>query len=271
MPTSNAFEIMRPGQPVRLTAAQAQKWTDAAKRADGQPGAQMAEAIARSGRAGVVPIKNGSGADLARFGILGIDGPLFTPASFLEEFKNRIALSGVALAAPAHLGRFAVALEPITDGAIGRAVVSGLVVCKVTKGADRDYRYAEAVAATPGALRAVDSGSARILWHESGSGEKWAIVDVGSDPVAAPFPITMTQTGGSQGTNAAAASWTYTVAHGVTAATLGTGVNPVSAPHLWRRPTLGQVAKATAGLAYTNASGQLVITWCNEVVGPGAC
>ena len=85
------------------------------------------------------------------------------------------------------------------------------------------------------------------------------------------FPITMAQTGGSQGTNAAAASWTYTVTDTLSGATIGTGVNPVNSPHLWRRPSIGQMVAATAGLAYRTAAGALVITWTNEVEGPEAC
>jgi hypothetical protein len=85
------------------------------------------------------------------------------------------------------------------------------------------------------------------------------------------FPISLTQTGGSQGTASAAASWTYTVTETASALQLGTSVNPVNAPHLWRRPSLGQMVAATAGLAHYNESGAFIIDWINEVPGPGAC
>lgn len=267
MPTSDPFGLARPGQPVRFSAAQVAKWTDAAKRVPPGNGRGRDQRLP----AGVALLKNTSGADLARFGVIGIGSPLFDPASALTAFQRELVLVGVELTAPAHLGRFAVALEPIADDAIGRVVVSGPCIVKVDKAADRDYRCAEMIASTPGKLRAVDGGSARILWHETGTGEKWAVVDIGAEPAAPIFPITMSQTGGSNGTASAAASWTYTVTHAITSASLGTTVNPTTSPHLWRRPSLGQMAAATAGLAFTNASGQLVITWCNETPGPAAC
>ena len=46
-------------------------------------------------RADIVLVKNASGADCPRFGVLGIDGPIFGPADNLNEFKNRIALKCV--------------------------------------------------------------------------------------------------------------------------------------------------------------------------------
>jgi hypothetical protein len=85
------------------------------------------------------------------------------------------------------------------------------------------------------------------------------------------FPVTLAQTGGAQGTNAAAASWTYTVTDTLSGASLGTGIDPVAAPHLWRRRSPGQMSVATAGLAYYTAAGVLTITWTNEANIEEAC
>jgi hypothetical protein len=111
------------------------------------------------------------------------------------------------------------------------------------------------------------------LWNSAAGEVRGLAVGLGSKlrKAGEVFPVTLAQTGGSQGTNAAAASWTYTVTDTITSASLGTAVNPVSSPHLWRRPSIGQLAAATAGLAYFTTVGVLVIIWVNEAVGPGAC
>ena len=44
----------------------------------------------------IVPIRNSSGVDQARNGILGITGPLITPSDNLDEFLQRVALDGAA-------------------------------------------------------------------------------------------------------------------------------------------------------------------------------
>ena len=85
------------------------------------------------------------------------------------------------------------------------------------------------------------------------------------------FPITLAQTGGAQGTNAAAATWTYTVTDTETGEALGAAVDPTAAPHLWRRRSLGQMSVATAGLSHRTAAGVLVIDWTNEANIEEAC
>ena len=45
--------------------------------------------------ADVVLVRNDSGADVGRFGILGIGGPIITPEDNLDEFKRMVAVSGV--------------------------------------------------------------------------------------------------------------------------------------------------------------------------------
>lgn len=94
-----------------------------------------------------------------------------------------------------------------------------------------------------------------------------------SPPAPILFPILMTQTGGSAGSNSAACSFTYTVTD-VDSNSLGTSVNPSSSPHTHKRPNLGTMAAATAGLAYygNNANDpELRIVWCNEVISVSEC
>ncbi|RJQ82501.1 MAG: hypothetical protein C4519_07805, partial [Desulfobacteraceae bacterium] len=63
--------------------------------------------------ADMVIVKNASGADRARFEILGINTPVITPTDNLDQFLNRPALSGVVPTAANHWGKFVVLAEPI--------------------------------------------------------------------------------------------------------------------------------------------------------------
>ena len=89
------------------------------------------------------------------------------------------------------------------------------------------------------------------------------------------FPVNLTKTGGTQGTESAPASWTYDVKDVETGETLASGVNPVSSPHKWRRPSVGQMIAATFGYAHYGPDGsggeQLVLGWINEMVEQEAC
>lgn len=124
----------------------------------------------------VVLVRNDSGAAAARFGILGVSGPIITPTVNLEEFKRRVALSGVAPTAD-HEDAFVVLLEPLAAGAVGEAVISGAVQVAVDVAAESDTTCG-AVASDAAKLKS-GVGSNRILWKEAGTGTKWAVVRVG--------------------------------------------------------------------------------------------
>src|SRR5688500_18479400 len=47
------------------------------------------------GSADVVTVRNDSGADLDQFGVLGIDGAIFTPTDNSNLFKSRVLLKGI--------------------------------------------------------------------------------------------------------------------------------------------------------------------------------
>lgn len=85
------------------------------------------------------------------------------------------------------------------------------------------------------------------------------------------FPVTLTQVSGAQGSAAAAATWTYDVTDSITAEALGSNVDPTASPHLHQRPTVGQMKKATAGLAYYRADRTLVLATVNEQADQEAC
>lgn len=136
-------------------------------------------------------VKNTSGGDLDRFSVVGIDGVIISPDDNLDQFKSRIALTGVTPTAD-HAGKFAVLLEPAADGQLVRAAIDGLTVCKVeaTPPGSVD-RFADIEAGTTDHLVAKASGAARIIWRQAGTGATWAVVRLG-DSLGGTLPAEIT-------------------------------------------------------------------------------
>ena len=146
---------------------------------------------------GVFKLKNSSGLDIATGGVVGVSGPLYTPAENLAEFKNVTPLEAVEPVVADHSGgRWAVALELTADEKIGRFCVSGVVPVRVYITAAAD-QYCDVIAAetvgTEDCYLGTGKSGARILWRENeGSGAEgieWAIVRLGADSDLTPFEL----------------------------------------------------------------------------------
>ena len=226
---------------------------------------------------GVTLVKNNSGVAITRFGVLGVDGPIFLPSDSLDAFKRDVVLTGSTPVAVSHTGKFVVALEPIAAGDIGKACADGVCITQVNFPDPNVSNpcFAEISNGVTTSLFARHRGDAEILWHEGvpgGGGTVWAIVRIGDSNAAAIFPVNLTQVGGVDGTGASPATWTYDV---FDALPLGgfdpnlppivSAADPTAAPSVWARPPTGSVVKATAGLAFYDDSNALALAWINEV------
>jgi len=129
-------------------------------------------------QADIVRIRNDSGYARSRFDILGVDDVVISPTDNLDEFKSRPALAGVKPDVKKHIARFAVLLEPLAASAIGMAVVAGVTVVQVDV-KDEGHWCAEVEDEGTDHLVSAGAGSAKILWKESGTGVKWAVVRLG--------------------------------------------------------------------------------------------
>lgn len=129
---------------------------------------------------GIIKVRNNTGAR-ERFDVLGLDTPIVDPGVNLPEFKNRPTFNGSTPTLPDHRGRFAVLLEPLDAGTIGRGIVSGVTVCRLwVELGEEGYQFAEAADGITSYLQIAESGSAQVLWREPGLGLKWAIVRLGN-------------------------------------------------------------------------------------------
>lgn len=129
--------------------------------------------------ADIVLVKNDSGEDVPRFGVLGIDGVIFTADDNLLEFQARVAFTGITPAEADHAGKFVICLDPIADGKIGRAWVSG--VCHVQVDfTDAGHKFCDVKGTDRTKLASSTTGSARILYRDgTGTGTKWCVVRMG--------------------------------------------------------------------------------------------
>lgn len=144
---------------------------------------QLLEKAGTDQRTGIVAIYNSStdGNTRSRFHVLTIDTSSvpISPTNNLYEFQRCPIFTGVVAANVND--QIAILLEPIIFNRIGQAVVDGVVPVQIDV-TDSTHKYATATVGVYSYLTSSSKpnrGSARILWKESGTGTKWAIVRLG--------------------------------------------------------------------------------------------
>lgn len=129
-------------------------------------------------------IKNSSGADRDRYSILGIDDALIEPSDDLAHLQNlpEPLFDGKTPLVADHLGKWALLLEPIKAGKIGRAAIGGCLLAElnVPGGSTYPHPYAD-ISNSSTVLTSNWYGAAEILagpWTYSG--KRWAYVRIGN-------------------------------------------------------------------------------------------
>ena len=152
--------------------------------------------LAKAGVSPTVKIFNDSGSARDQYEVLGIDEPHITPTENETEFRAaRLTLSGSTPDIASHVGKFAVLAEPIPEDGVGNAWIAGTFPARININSETDT-HADIEDGETGYLTSATSGTAVILWKESGTGTKWAVVRIG---------------GGSSGTSETPINNTYTV------------------------------------------------------------
>lgn len=144
---------------------------------DRQSGLSMQAKGAR-GNNDFVLVKNISGSDVGRFGVLGIAGILFNPQTALPAFVSRTVFTGEMPTESHQTGRFLICAEPIRNGAIGRAWADGIVTTRIFV-QDASHNYATVKPNDATQLISALEGLCYILYKEAGTGQKWAVVRYG--------------------------------------------------------------------------------------------
>lgn len=145
---------------------------------------------------GIIQVKNASGGDLPAFGILGIDAPVYTPTDSVNMFALKTALRGITPTS-SHVSKFVVAMGPIGSNAAGDCVLSGFAICKIDV-TDASHTRADVKASDNTKLASGSVGAAQIVWRETGTGTKWAIIRLGGEvPLNRLVKTTVTHSPGS--------------------------------------------------------------------------
>ncbi len=164
---------VQPGEPLNIPAPQWNGMLNLLERSDG----------AGPGRSGgfrnsvTCEIRNDTGQDLPRFGLVGLGDPLILPSDNEDEFLRRVILSGELIDAESAFDlKWGITLQPILNNQYGIIVVQGLCYAKL------DDNTATTAAPKDGSidtLTKADCGLARVIWRATGSGAQWAIVCLG--------------------------------------------------------------------------------------------
>jgi hypothetical protein len=125
-------------------------------------------------------VKNGSGVDIDRFGVIGIDSIPYTPDDNETGFFGGIKFTGDKPTWK-RAQSFAIVLEPIKDGTFGLCQFTGLVQCRLI-GSEK-IKSAGPVSDSVDYLSTLRGGSATVLYDEGDDGsvttERWGIVCLG--------------------------------------------------------------------------------------------
>jgi hypothetical protein len=172
------FEHKTTGQPLQIFAAEYNACLDAAKAY--QKGLMHIGSESNAIQSTTMLVKNSSGTDVPLGGVLALDAPLISPTDNLTEFQTNLALNGL-LPDWTHSDKLAIAAEYIVNGQIGKMIIDGIAVCQVYVNYELD-KYADMSHSATGAnaVNYLYSGGtgAQILWKESGTGAKWAVINM---------------------------------------------------------------------------------------------
>lgn len=154
----------------------------------------------------LVYVKNGSGADRAMLDVMTVSSSVLTSAGDSDGFKRDVVLSGAAVSTTLTLA-FVVCAEPIKSNQFGWAYCSGIFPARINIGSS-SHTHAGLKASDSTQLDSAFAGNAKIIYKESGTGTKLAVVEYPVVPIGATTsPTTL---GGSTEGSETAASDTWT-------------------------------------------------------------
>ena len=171
---ADRFKKVQAGQPLEVSSQAWNSFIDLARNEKDRKHDRHADSIDDRRQSDIVKVRNQSGQALDRFSIVELATPIIAPSDNLVEFKQQVTFN-VGVPSLNTACRFAVLIEPLSNGAIGRAVASGVIAVQVAVGVEA-YVCAEPIPGQAAFLRNVPHGPASILWLESTGDIRWAIV-----------------------------------------------------------------------------------------------
>lgn len=123
-----------------------------------------------------IDVRNDTGSTLLQWGVLKLSTPLILPDSFPLDAQDAPAFIGITPTASADI--VAIAHHGAATGETVRATVAGVAVCKINV-TNAAHTFASPTTSATYLLSGT-SGLYPILWKETGTGSKMAIVLMGS-------------------------------------------------------------------------------------------
>lgn len=174
------MEKVRSGEQLVIKASTWNAFIDAANFTKEQRQNQFGKGLRSGVSAGVVLIKNAEPELRDRFTALVLNDIAVPPSANENEFVSCPPVFIGQKMTDEREGRpYAILLEPVAAGAIGRAMVFGIVPAKVSI-QDADDQYAVPTPnSSAGALQSDSTGVARIVWKAGGTGAQWCLLQLG--------------------------------------------------------------------------------------------
>lgn len=137
----------------------------------------------------IVQVKNDTTSPLSPYHVVGLANPVVAPTVNLTTFQQSICFSA-RVPNKADSDQFAICAAAIPIGEIGPAVLAGVVPVQIEM-AQSWHRAAKSIDGDRTKLRSTSGGGARILWVQSGTGLKWALVQF---PFESPIKMVLANT-----------------------------------------------------------------------------
>ena len=171
---------VRSGEGVVIQASTWNSFIDAANYVKESRQGQGGRAVRSGVGGGVVLVKNAEGELRERFSALVLCDVAVTPNANEDEFVSCAPVFVGQKMTDEREGRpYAILLEPVAAGEIGRAALLGIVPAKVSV-QDADDQYAVPTpGSSAGALQSSPTGVARIVWKAGGTGVQWTLLQLG--------------------------------------------------------------------------------------------
>jgi hypothetical protein len=126
-----------------------------------------------------IRVQNNSGGAVGWYAILSLAGqaPLIDPGANLQEFQQLVDFTGITPTAAGQ--QFVVVMEPLPNGNTGRAAIAGPVQVQVNV-TNAAHTFATTTNGDNTKLTSASdnytNAGVPILWKQSGTGTKWAVV-----------------------------------------------------------------------------------------------
>lgn len=171
------MQKVKTGQKFSVKAETWNSFIDAAEYVRNRQADLSSSTSRRDTKSGIVMLRNNTGSALDQFKVLSVGNLIITPADNEQDFRNTLPVFEAENVTSNNLKKpFVILQKPLAKSECGIAMVAGITPVKVNIGS-ATHEYAELSA---NGLKSSESGSIRILWKEEGTGDRWAVVLLGS-------------------------------------------------------------------------------------------